>query len=47
MAGFLGTESGRERGRHDRASVAAGDSLSVRFARGWSALENSAWRRMR
>ena len=39
--------AGQERGRHDRASVSAGDPPSVRFARGWIALESSAWRRMR
>ena len=34
-------------GRHDGPSSGAGDSASIRFARGWIALESSACRRMR
>ena len=39
--------AGRERGRHDRASVAAGGAPSIGLAWGWIALESSACRRMR
>ena len=39
--------AGRQRSRHGRASVAAGDPPSIRFARGWIALESSSCQRMR
>lgn len=39
--------AGRQRGRHDIASVAAGDPPSIRFARVGIGLESSSCRRMR